>query len=408
MMTTQEYDMPTDTHDTYDDALVQRMIYNGTVYDTTNRTRVKREVIRYNEIEHREMPPKPLWRHPTGQPRQSTALCLLGTLKKYQEYSWGSLTSYVHVLPPDGAIFANAPNTFIGTRFRNKVRNDYVNLAVVLAEYPETVGTWNNALNAVLDMWKHAKHRKFPRSYCPPRKRGRRATVGRWGKCWFQGDWCSLVANTVLTDSYAIAPLVADVENSITHLADRLNKPVINRLVVTASTEVDDTETNDYWKQELYVSERVIAYLQHHTRMGVDINNMGFGNPAEWLWEMTPYSFVVDWFIGVGSWLQSLDALHGTTVLAATTTKKIRSVYTLRGEGRLAYPDYHVDNPGYGLVETHERNTLIPPIDSRPEWVASFAWYKVKNGLALAYQQIRNIIDSNKRHCGTESKSKSS
>jgi hypothetical protein len=287
------------------------------------------------------------------------------------------------------------------------VRNDYVNLAVVVAEFPETANTWRRGLNGVLELWKAAKHRKFPRSYCPPRFKGEKPRRGRpKSSCWFQDDFCSLVANTVLTDSYAIAPLVKDVENAVLHLSDTLSKPIIRRLVVTAS---DDVVSDHYstWKQELWRSDRVVAYLQHHSLIGgIDQNEIGFGSFAENIWELTPYSFVVDWFIGVGDWLKSLDAMHGTTVLAATTTTKWRSVMTRKLSPSESANGWQITNPGYGLWESHSRSTTIPPIDPRPEWVASATWYKVVNGISLAYQRARDIMDSNKRHCAAKSKSK--
>jgi hypothetical protein len=39
----------------------------------------------------------------------------------------------------------------------------------------------------------------------------------------------------------------------------------------------------------------------------------GITNPLLIGWELVPFSFVVDWFLPVGGWLESLDALLGYT-----------------------------------------------------------------------------------------------
>lgn len=44
---------------------------------------------------------------------------------------------------------------------------------------------------------------------------------------------------------------------------------------------------------------------------------LGLTNPALIAWELVPFSFVFDWFISVGSWLEGLTALQGVTVVKA-------------------------------------------------------------------------------------------
>lgn len=41
--------------------------------------------------------------------------------------------------------------------------------------------------------------------------------------------------------------------------------------------------------------------------------SLGFTNPLEVAWEVTPWSFVVDWFLPIGSYLDQLSADHGWT-----------------------------------------------------------------------------------------------
>lgn len=61
-----------------------------------------------------------------------------------------------------------------------------------------------------------------------------------------------------------------------------------------------------------------------------DLNGAGIINPAELAWELTPFSFVADWFVNVGAWLRNasigtgLKFLYGTE----TTVQRIEAVTT--------------------------------------------------------------------------------
>jgi len=45
-----------------------------------------------------------------------------------------------------------------------------------------------------------------------------------------------------------------------------------------------------------------------------ELQQLGVTNPALIVWELIPFSFVFDWFISVGDWLQGLSAMHGVNV----------------------------------------------------------------------------------------------
>jgi hypothetical protein len=44
------------------------------------------------------------------------------------------------------------------------------------------------------------------------------------------------------------------------------------------------------------------------------LKNAGLTNPLAWAWELIPFSFVVDWFYGVGDFIESLDDTLGLTI----------------------------------------------------------------------------------------------
>jgi hypothetical protein len=50
------------------------------------------------------------------------------------------------------------------------------------------------------------------------------------------------------------------------------------------------------------------------------LGSLGVTNPAYLVWELLPFSFVVDWFLPLGNWINSMDAAVGYDFLGGTRT----------------------------------------------------------------------------------------
>lgn len=69
------------------------------------------------------------------------------------------------------------------------------------------------------------------------------------------------------------------------------------------------------------------------------ITQAGIINPLEVLWEVVPFSFVVDWSLPIGNVLQAADATNGLTFVGGSSTQRMQShvnidftpAYTVRG-----------------------------------------------------------------------------
>lgn len=68
-------------------------------------------------------------------------------------------------------------------------------------------------------------------------------------------------------------------------------------------------------------------------------NSLGLVNPAALLWEETPYSFVVDWFLPVGNWLNAMTADLGWNFAGGSSSYKGYCVHRALGSVRYAGPN---------------------------------------------------------------------
>lgn len=110
---------------------------------------------------------------------------------------------------------------------------------------------------------------------------------------------------------------------------------------------------------------------------------LGITNPLATAWELIPYSFVLDWVIGVGEYLNNLDALVGIEECI------IRSGYkhTLTMAGVTLRPGYphSVGANGYSKSTrtTKQRNSVIVPYYPLPAFDGRFTNLRAANALAL-------------------------
>lgn len=95
---------------------------------------------------------------------------------------------------------------------------------------------------------------------------------------------------------------------------------------------------------------------------------VGITNPLSWLWELTVLSFVADWVIRVGDFIDALDATVGLTFEKGYTTtfEKCRVVYRCKGSSAPAGTTYIQASGQHTMVEV-QRTPLtgfpgIPPI----------------------------------------------
>lgn len=128
--------------------------------------------------------------------------------------------------------------------------------------------------------------------------------------------------------NYGWKPLVQDIHSSILLLESPF--PLGERVYASARVDYSHTLDATYEAQQGNFTFR----CRHQADFYVSNPNLfratqlGLTNPAAILWELVPFSFVVDWFLPVGNFLNSFSDFNGVTFQNPFTT----IFYTFKGQ----------------------------------------------------------------------------
>lgn len=130
------------------------------------------------------------------------------------------------------------------------------------------------------------------------------------------------LANNMLALQYGWKPLLMDVHGAAESLA-RYNLAGDHVVVARSSATQKDLRVDDLWtnetnptkigRVEFETSTRCIIGLRYTigNALRTFLAQTGFTNPVNLAWEVLPFSFVFDWFLPLGPYLETLSAWDG-------------------------------------------------------------------------------------------------
>lgn len=154
---------------------------------------------------------------------------------------------------------------------------------------------------------------------------------------------------------YAMQPMVMDFYNFVTIAEESLAKAGAHvKVVRSVKRKVDFPSRPGYatlWRFtgdchvgcEIQLQYRMTNPLQHRYM------ELGLYNPFALFWEVTPYSFVVDWMLPIGNWLGSLTADVGMSYIDGYMNHKTVSGFSVENcydpltQGGGKYPSVRYD-----------------------------------------------------------------
>jgi hypothetical protein len=163
------------------------------------------------------------------------------------------------------------------------------------------------------------------------------------------------IPSAVLLNNFAIQPTVSALNDIVTRLKDEeysLYREAEFRMVQK------DFTSGTYWN----CRKRLVT----KTKLSIKLKDNGFltrvnlGNPLEWAWERIPFSFVVDWVLPVGNFVQAVGTLNTIEFSHGTRTQKHRMIATGTDSSESAI-GYKLTTGFNSQMNTYERQVVGGP-----------------------------------------------
>lgn len=256
-------------------------------------------------------------------------------------------------------VLSEVPST---SKLLLKIKDEKVNLAMMLAEYRQSGQMFVDLTKSLWNVYRGVRKGNL----APLLAQGVKSAPSTW-----------------LMYRYGLTPLIADA----TAIVDLMNSskafPLVQRYAVktdyrrmTASVrKFSDGGVTGPFRE--YETRRVkdLAYVEYsHDLLAKLPTQLGFTNLPQLVWEVIPFSFVVDWFINIGDTLASLDALTGSKRHVAVRIQKgtIHTSLPFGAKGSRWYYNRNLLNLTVGM----------------PAYEPSLTYKRIVDALALTRQRM--------------------
>lgn len=252
------------------------------------------------------------------------------------------------------------------------------NLAQDIAQWGQTTGLIANAARAIASSIKNVRRGNFPAAIDALRS----ASSQKFRNSFSKGSspsWTKSVAENWLALQYGWKPLLKDVEASLDSLGNAVaNSALGNRVIhqVTASASASGEKKSKinlsgYPIEAGVKTTTVKTSKRYGIRYVVDnptlafLQQTGFTNPINLGWEILPFSFVIDWFLPVGKYLESFTYAQGLTFLDGykVTFTRTRVLSAVAYSNRI---------PGSNVIHTEAANYLEDRVDYQRSRISTF------------------------------------
>lgn len=209
-------------------------------------------------------------------------------------------------------------------------------------------------------------------------------------------------ANFWLELQYGWKPLLMDVRSAAETLAQALNRPEDRLISISTSVSRSGSDSIRNYQYEIFPDRRgrlsldfkqtyrVVATFQPDSAIQA-LQSAELLNPATIVWELVPYSFVVDWFIPIGDTLSVLDADVGKTLIRGSQSVRVQEFSSLTN----TFSDFsNIGQTGQVSWTTSykKRETLAGfPAVPFPSFKPNLGLNRMFSGLALLSNQVRHL-----------------
>jgi hypothetical protein len=192
------------------------------------------------------------------------------------------------------------------------------------------------------------------------------------------------ISGDVLAFDFGVLPLVS----TMFDLSDSIGAHGLDADVKLKRLTHRQKYSKTYIKSGFQITEtltvKAVAYVKFKTPYRTFVSQ---GNPAEWIWERIPFSFVFDWITNVGSYIAYFGALENVVSIVGTFTE-VRTFDAFQVDTQGVYTN-HLVTSGFTKERTHERfllPQLSPPMMLGPSGNDSIS--SLFNAVTLLTQRL--------------------
>lgn len=221
--------------------------------------------------------------------------------------------------------------------------------------------------------------------------------VARKRKLRNRRDLLRLFAELWLEYSFGWVPLMMDLENALEAFTRKVNGMELLEGKSSQSVSLDDSEvlttnnaSNTVTTTNILTGNRIYRGHAYGTAEG-GRQRISF-DPLTSTWELMPWSFVIDYFLDVGSWLQAYSPFSGAKVLGSMCS--IKDVYTMEQEVGITY--FNTQTGSFSgvktIVEVKHYTRFPAEPGALPSWNPRLTPKRIVNLVALVIQGKRRSM----------------
>lgn len=219
-----------------------------------------------------------------------------------------------------------------------KVKDEKFNMALMIAEMNKSVDLIATSLTRLYRGYAAARRGRWadvPRNLgCPPLRRPSRAkdTGGRWLE--YQYGWMPLLSDIsgavdTVVNGFVREPRIS----AVRVLREDLPQVAPSTQVVGGYPWVSTHNVRGFRLVKVRLDFKVDG-------VAADLSRFGLLNPLAVAWELVPFSFLVDWVLPIGDFLNALDATSGLTFIGGSETLFWKQEGRSMGSCSVSRPDF--------------------------------------------------------------------
>lgn len=284
------------------------------------------------------------------------------------------------------------------SKLLEQVKGSDFHLGNFLGEFNQTLGLIAGTATAVYEAGKAAKKGNFQKAFAKlAEHRVTKPTLRltHYNEIWKQRALTA--SSNQLKFVYGVLPLLQDVQGAAEFLAHQLNVPRRQFYKASRSRVIKDDPYAFYNASR--PPEGYYAYTPDRSEIGtrkqikliveeVDPFALsGIYDVASVAWEVTPFSFVFDWFLPIGNWLQARGMASAVTGKYVTSTKDYwywRGAHSMNAHALILYAE------GIGMSQGTFRREISDspnlPLPSFKKLSKAASWQHCVNAVSLVTQ----------------------